>query len=70
MKGLLVKGLEMPDCCASCFFCGDMQLISEGNGLYRKISRCLIADVDDPWRDLTEQVKNRAEYCKLEEVKP
>ena len=69
MKGVVVKGMEMPCCCSECIFNGDIQDLYVGDGLYKKISRCKIVDVEDPWRNVFEQTKNRADYCPLEELK-
>lgn len=69
MKGILVKGMKMPRCCAECIFISDFHDIHIGNGLYRKFSHCKVSNIENPWRDVQEQIENRAEYCPLVEVK-
>lgn len=59
--------VDTPYTCAECYFRRDIQELSVGNGLYKKISRCLFApeDVEDPWRDLSWQVENKEDWCPM-----
>lgn len=66
-KAIMV--LDMPKTCLDCFFCGAMQEMSVGNGLYKKIARCLLAkDIEDPWRDVNWQLENKEGWCPLKEI--
>lgn len=66
-KAILV--IDMPKNCAECFLSGDIQELMVGNGLYKKIARCLLAEnIEDPWRDLIWQLDNKEEWCPLKPV--
>lgn len=66
-KAILV--LDMPDTCFDCFFSGNPQEVSVGNGLYKKVSRCLLAqDIEDPWRNIDWQFDNKEDWCPFKPV--
>ncbi len=58
---------ELPTCCADCFFHTSYEDISVGNGLYKKISRCIFAPerIEDPWRNVTWMIENKEEWCPI-----
>ena len=67
--GIYINGLKMPKTCSECFFCCTIEEVYVGDGLYKKIGKCSLADgVEDPWRDVHWQIKNKEEWCPLKEV--
>ena len=69
--GVFIPNLEMPCCCNECVFSSNPEEIRVDWNLYKKISKCLLApeDIEDPWRDVMWQVRNREEFCPLVEFK-
>ena len=69
--GVFIPNFEMPCNCFECFFRSPFEEIGVGVGLYKKISRCWFApeDIEDPWRDVTWQMKHREDFCPLVEMK-
>ena len=59
--------IDMPDCCAECYFRFGTADVYTGNGLYKKISSCKLApkDIEDPWRDIHWQAEHKEEWCPL-----
>lgn len=62
--------IEMPCCCADCYFRGPIEELSVGSGFYRKISKCMLAPdtMEDPWKAITWQIEHREIWCPLEFV--
>lgn len=67
-KGIIV--LDIPNCCAECYFCSKSQEVIVEAGLYKKISRCRLApdDAEDLWRDIRWQLKNKESWCPIKPV--
>ena len=67
-KGILV--LDIPDCCAECYFRSELEEFIMGKGFYKKISRCRLAPetVEDPWRDITWQMEHKESWCPFKPV--
>ena len=62
--------LDIPECCAECFFRSPYEEISVNVGIYKKISRCYLApeEIEDPWRDIVWSCKNKERWCPLKKV--
>lgn len=58
---------EDPMVCGDCPFVTAFEDLYVGNGLYKKVSRCRYApnDIEDPWRDVQWQYKNKESWCPL-----
>lgn len=69
--GVFIPNIEMPCNCLECWFRSPSEELKVDVGLYKKISRCLLApeDIEDPWRDVTWQMSHREEFCPLVEMK-
>ena len=69
--GVFIPNFEMPCCCNECVFRANPEEIRVDWNLYKKISRCLLApeNIEDPWRDVMWQVRNREDFCPLVEIK-
>ena len=66
-KAILI--LDMPDNCFDCFFRSNSTDVYLGDGLYKKISKCLLAeDVEDPWRNTYWQMNHKEDWCPLKSV--
>lgn len=65
----IIAPVEMPYTCSECHFRSRIEEFMFEPGLYKKISRCLLApdDVEDPWRDITWQVNHKETWCPLED---
>lgn len=65
-----VVPLEMPECCAECPFHAPYEELSVQTGLYKKISRCVIApeEIEDPHRDIVWMCNNKEKWCPLKEM--
>ena len=64
-KAILV--IDMPDTCSDCYFCSNPTTVSVGNGLFKKISKCVLAkdDIEDPWRNIYWQMEHKEDWCPL-----
>lgn len=67
---VLVRGMEMPWCCAGCPFISDPVELSVDIETYRKIYKCTRApeEIDDPWRSESWIMGNREKWCPLDDV--
>ena len=69
--GVFIPNLDMPCSCLECWFRSKPEELRAGIGLYKKISRCLLApkDIEDPWRDVMWQIDHREDFCPLVQMK-
>lgn len=67
-KGIVI--LDIPDCCAECYFRSQYEEMAIGGGLYKKFSKCWLAPdtIDDPYRDILWQVNNKELWCPIKPV--
>lgn len=64
----IIVPIEMPEACAECPFREPIEYFPAGGGLYKKFSCCYFAPdpLEDPWRDIRWQMKNKEDWCPLE----
>lgn len=70
---MVLIDMEMPKSCSECPFVRRPELVSaKERGLYEYISCCNKApdEIDDPWRSIIWQSKNRETWCPLKPVTP
>lgn len=66
----IIVPIEMPETCSVCPFRTTSEYIQVGDGLYKRISCCQFApdSLEDPWRNVQWQMKNKEDWCPLEPV--
>lgn len=59
--------VEKPDVCFECMFRDSVEDVYEGDGLYKKISRCRLSpeEIEDPYRTINWQMNNVEEWCPI-----
>lgn len=67
-KGFLV--FDIPNCCAECYLRARPEEWPVEPGLYKKISRCMLAtdDMEDPWRDIRWQLNHKESWCPIKDI--
>lgn len=63
--------IDMPCDCLECpFIINDKNYVYEGEGVYRRLSRCQFApdEIEDPWKSTHEFYGYKEPWCPLEEV--
>ena len=61
---------EIPETCLGCPFHTPCEFISVGDGLYKRVSRCILApeEIEDPWKNVHKMLHGREDWCPLKEV--
>lgn len=69
---VLIKDMEMPECCAECWFkiCGRTSATDENLYWYKHIynCRCKPEEIEDGWIDAPEALNGKQPWCPLVEV--
>jgi hypothetical protein len=67
-KGIVI--LDIPDCCAECYFRDKFEEIAIGGGLYKRFSKCKLAPdtVEDPLREVLWQINNKEPWCPIKPI--
>lgn len=71
MSGIFVPDIEMPGTCIECPFRDKITEVMIGDGVYKKISRCIFSDkhdIEDPWHNVNWMATHKELWCPLVET--